>query len=618
MKSDAREISDTGEKKKRRFDARDLAVMAEFIMDEYGKRKRDRQGIEQQWKEIDRQIAMIPDKSDRTVDGEKRMDAWLPEMELPLQAQTLEILTADTRRMIQPDSGPWFAAHCALTDTYLDRVDYQSLIAGDEAEVPSQMNQDNCDKLVQGLLMYWERQYDFGKHLDLINAEAFAYGTGMGRGRTITKDILINDAKGTHKQKIDFPVLVPRSIKNTYLDESSSAMMHEGFYIGPSTIFCHKVKHKDLVLAATRGSDDPDNPNGGWMPRFLKNVVEDKNGEVNIVEYEGDLIVPRQTVDSLYLPRVIATVVSWGEGKEAGESIIRLRFSKYPFSTYIEFPYHYENQECGYGTSPLQKGRPVQKAASDALNRLIAVAALNAEPPVGFDADDLNFAAQGGPRIFPGAQWQTLGEVNIHQIGDPGALFNIYVGLLQQYADVTGVNAPRLGAQTVSHTTAFAKDVELARGQVRTVDYVKNTLKGPLTQWLNMAYVMGRENMRQTRLFIDEYGGFVDIQKKHTPDDVTFEAHGAGGPQEEQEKQQRRLAAAQFAIQLDQFAVQTGQEPMIDIAALQTQVLREGGWTDLDFITRGQGAVAGAANGLQMGTSDFLPGIASSDPTALE
>jgi len=613
-KSDARIITNRGERKKRRFDSRDMRDLADFIMDEYGRRKRQREPLETHWREIDRQIAMEPEKGDKLGDRADR-DAWMPEMELPNQAQTLEVLTADARRLILPDNGRFFSAHVALTDEYLSRVDFQSLIAGDEAEVPSQVNQDNADKIVQGAVGFWHNQYDFGKHVDLIDAEAFRYGMGIGRVRMVSKDILMGDARGTSRKK--FPALLPRSIRNTYPDPSASSLMHEGFFMGGATIYKHKIKYRDLVLAATRGSKDPDSMEGGWMPKMLEGIQPDDREEVDIVEYEGDLTVPRKTVEAVYLKGAIATLVAWQNGKESGHAIVRLRFRKHNFSTYIEFPYHYEDQESPYATSPLMKGRPIQRAATDSLNRLIAAAALNVQPPIRYDADDLNLASQGGPAIYPGAAIASLADIVPLVVGDPNAMLAIYGGLLQQYADVTGVNPPRLGAQTVSHTTAFAKDVELARGQVRTVDYVRNTLKGPLTQLLHMEYVLGRENWTQERIFISEYGGFVDIKKRHLPDEVDFDVHGAGGPQEEQEKLARRIQALQLAMQIDAQRIQLGQAPKIDGEAAILQVLREGGWTDVDFITTSEGAPGGAPVSGGVDPAGQLSGILSAAPPAV-
>jgi hypothetical protein len=66
---------------------------------------------------------MVPDVSHKKLPN-GQVDAnkmWMAEMELPLQAQALEVLTADARRMMFPDSGPWFRAHAQVTDDYLSR-----------------------------------------------------------------------------------------------------------------------------------------------------------------------------------------------------------------------------------------------------------------------------------------------------------------------------------------------------------------------------------------------------------------------------------------------------------------------------------------------------------------
>src|SRR3972149_5607245 len=153
-----------------------------------------------------------------------------------------------------------------------------------------------------------------------------------------------------------------------------------------------------------------------------------------------------------------------------------------------------------------------------------------------------------------------------------------------QYADVTGVNAPRLGAQTVSHTTAYAKEAEMSRGVIRTVDYVRSTLKGPLAQWLYQAFEMGRKELKETTLYIAPYNGWVTINKDHLPDEVMFDVHGAGGPQEESQKTQKRLQALNLALSMDQLAIQTGRPPTVNLQGAIEQVLREGGWLDLDSV----------------------------------
>lgn len=598
--SDVKEIEGGKEKSKRRFDSRDWTHIAQYIVEECDSRKNARVELDNAMKEIDRQLRMEPDIRHK-LDASGKPDpdrAWMPETELPLQAETLEMLVADARRMEMPDSGLWFESHAALTDDYLDRVDLQSLVTGDRNEVPSKIDQDNANKLASGFLDHLHRQYDFASNLDLINAEAFKYGVGIGRARLVTKQVFMQTARGVTKETQKIPVLIPRSIKHTYLDQSPHALMHEGFFIGPATIFEKFQKYEDLVIAASRGSSDPKKEDGGWMPKNLKGLHPNDKKDIRLIEFEGDLVVPRKTSGSHYIPGAIVTVAVGNDGskeKKSFQAVVRFRFRKYPFSSYLVFPYHQEHLDTPYGTSPLLKGWPIQKAAVDALNRVMMSGALRTAPPTSYDRDDMNFAQTGGPRIHPFAQWASTGEIKVHADvgGDPEAMFQIYVGLLQQYSNVTGITAPRLGQQTLSHTTRFAKEAELARGVVRTVDYVKASLKGPLTQWLYMAYRMGRDSMKEVDVFLEPYGGFVTVKKDHLPDEVAFVAHGAGGPQEEEAKTARMLQGIQLAMGLEQFRgqaaileAQTGMRSHVNIEAAQEHILRTSGWTDLDALIR--------------------------------
>ena len=160
-----------------RFTKADKDVISEKICDTHSKRKRDRTYLERQWAEIDRQLAMEPApnvKKDRQGELEEAA-SWMSETELPNQSETLEISNADARRLIYPKGAEWFQAHAALTDEYLARADFQSMIAGDQNDVPSKLTQDNADKLVQGLITHWHAQYDFKGNVDLCSSEAFKY-----------------------------------------------------------------------------------------------------------------------------------------------------------------------------------------------------------------------------------------------------------------------------------------------------------------------------------------------------------------------------------------------------------------------------------------------------------
>lgn len=613
--SDVREIDEDGKAhQKRRFDIRDFNHIAEQVCDDYSARKGRRADREKCWKDIDRQVAMEPETGFKYIikNGSRVLDtnkAWMSEIELPLQAQALEVLTADARRMMFPSGdAPWFAAHAELTDEYLAKVDFQSLIKGDEAEVPSQINQDNADKLVEGYLRHLYDQpigdtaEEFSTRQDKINAESFKYGVGVGRARMWSRYLYVKEKGGVRREVRRIPALMPVSIKNLYLDDRK-ATMHSSQLLEAAPIAVDHIRLANLHAAANLGSTDPDDDDGGWMPKNLKGIEPDKDGYVTLLEMEGDIVVPRKTTRSVILPGCIVTVVMGSQGKGGGTTsgVVRFRWRKTPFSSYLLHPYHYEGADDIYPSSPLMKGRPVQIAATDAMNRLLDSAMLKVQPPVGWDRSDQYLAQNGGPGVYPGALWGTVDPSAIKAFtelgGEPGTMAAAVLRLIQLYAELTGVLPARLGAQTTSHTTAFAKDAELTRGAVRTVDYVNQTGAGPTTRWLDMSYQMARAAIGRNEtvsFYIPAYGGYVELTRDQLPEHATFTWFGAGGPAEESQKMQRKLQALGLALQIDQMAVQLGRKPRLDHAKTVDQVLREGGWTDIDAIAARE-APAGAS-----------------------
>ena len=588
-------------KKKRRFDIRDFNTIADDIISDWERRKTNRNELEKQWAEIDRQKRMEPDLKFKKmpngkVDTEK---AWMAEMELPLQAQALEVLTSDARRFMFPKGEKSFRAHAELTDDYLENIDLTSIILGDKLEVPSRIDQDNADKLVEGFLNWNMRQYDLKTHVDRINAEAFSYGMGVGRARVLKKNVWIHESKGTRPDKKKIATLQPVSIKNLYLDEPLPSM-YTAQVLGKSHIAEDNIRHASLQIAAAKGSDDPDDPDGGWMPEAVRAIEPDNNGYVQVLEIEGDVIVSRKTTRDVVLPGVIVTVAVGAQNAgSTSRGVIRFRKRQYPFSSYLLFPYHYEDADCTYPSGPLMKGRPIQIAAVDALNRLMDSAALKNDPPLGWDKSSMTFGAEGGPRVHPGALWETVDEIKAYTDigGDQAALFAIFAGLVNMYAELTGVLPARLGAQTRSHTTAFAKGAELERGAVRTVDYTDAAGDGPMERWLDMSYRIGRDLLgsnEKVSFWIEEYGGFVEITKSALPKTSTFEWFGSTGPAEVQAKRQQKIESLGLALQLDQMNVQLGGQPVVDLVSAIQQVLRAGGWSDVDTITNAQQAAQAA------------------------
>lgn len=612
-------------KKGRKFDQSDFDTIAVFIRDTWMKRKKDRNEIEKNWDEIDRQLKLKPeDVSSRGPGGHyKEEGKWLPAMELPNQAYTLEVLTADARRMLFPDSGNWFTSHVLLSDSYLKRIDLDSLVAGDENEVPTRITQDGADKLLTGWLEHYHNQYDFKGHIDIMNAEAFKYGTMAARARVVEKELLIDTDRGTIKKTQKIPVLFPVSIKTLYLDDTVTNLMHEGFMVSPAIIREFWRSAPDTIIAANKGSTSPDDTDGGWMPAQLKELEPDDNGGYQILEWEGDIVVPRKTVKSVYAGNTIITVAV---GKNQAR-VFRFRFNNREFSSYLYQPYHIEGTDTSYGVSPLMKGMPIQKAASLILNRLIAWGVLNVQPPIAYDRGDPWFSAEGGPVIEPAALWPTLGKIEPKQIGNGEVLLQIYQALLKQYEDLTGVNAPRLGAQTISHTTAFAKNVEVTRGTVRTVDYVNSVMSGILNRWLQIELELGKEAMQKDEeFFISDYGGWVSIKPKHLPDKAVFDVYGNGEPQEEMAKTQKRIQSLQLAIQIDALRQKSGMPTGLNLDEIQVEILEEGGWiTPRKFLSQQrqqqpalQGNVPSLGSGAQLGLTASSPASVGNAPAVTQ
>lgn len=593
------------EKKGKSFTQAEHKKIAELIVDTQRKRARKRKDREKAWREVDRQLRMEPEVlSKRAPNGEViPHKAWFPELELPGQSTTLEILTSDIARLVFPDVGDWFKIRADVDRAFLeDFVVNSSFVIKDELDPPSIITGDNVDEYVQGWISHGLRQFDHRRSWDLINTDVIKYGNGVGKARIAKKPVFIHHSKGTTDNTVRIPILAPVSIKDIFLDDMEDAMMADGTILGPAQIFHQFKRLEDVLLAASKGGRNPDDEDGGWMPDAIKGLEGDDEGNIEYFEYEGDLIVPSSQGESFFIPNAIATVIVGKVGKNSDLRLIRFRFRKLPFSSYINVPYQLENVGDPYSTSPLMKGRTIQKAASEALNRFMQASILNTEPPIAYSRDDQYFRSKGGPQIFPGAQMATEGTISPLIIGDVAALQSGYLALLAQYSDVTGINAPRLGAQTVSHTTAFAKDQEIVRGQVRTVDYVRSLIHGPMTRWLHMFYEMSRDAIgtRTENIYIEKYGGFVNVSKKQLPEKVFMEVFGASGPAEDASRVQQRFQAISTAIQINQLSVQQGGQPL-NYDAIVRDLLKQGGISDVDaFIpegTQGGPEIPGAAGG---------------------
>lgn len=562
-------------KEQRKLNRKDWDSAAEYIADELATRKGKRKDREKIWDEVDRQVEQIPvptnrDKSGHTIKGKE----WQTFVEVPWQGQALELLSADAQRLIFPDDRNWFSAHVSMSDEELSRIDMDELVGGSpDLFGDRRMTAENVEAVVEGIHTHYQDIYKFRGAWDRLMISALKYGTMVGRARIATLSDFSHEARGVISSNQKIPAIVPMDPRCVYLDDGPSTLQHSDEILPPSPIFTYKQRISDLMLAAQRGG-----ANAGWIGSNLKGLEAGEDGYLEIAEYEGDIVIPRKTTDSIYLANCVITVAMGRANGQGVSRVVRYRENPFRFSSYIVDVYHPDSLSTNYGTSPLIKGMPVQKAATDAFNRLCHSAILNTEPPIGWDDTDATLAAMGGPNIAPGASWPSLGQINIHEIGDPSVLLNVYLALTQQFQEVTGVSAPRLGAQTKSHQTAYAVDTEIQRGVIRTVDFTRQMMYGAMRTWLSLEYEMIQKILGKNPkpMYIPKLNAFLNVSSKVLPKAVSYDVHGVSGPLEEREKQQQRQQALMTALQLEPLALQAGGTP-IDLDRIRTDLLREGG-----------------------------------------
>lgn len=602
------------EKKVKTFSKHDWQSVAEHIIEEWSRRKRKRADDEMRWKEVDRQLAMEPVRAPTD-------PAWMPDLELGWQSQTHETLVSDCRRLIFPSDRNFFACKAALaTLEDVRRINFDSFAGGRgltdvqvralpavPRTIRAHGEQMFADRLPVAMLEKFHQLYDFRSAVDGLNAEAIKYGAYVGHVKWVTDETVNDDFSGGRPSR--YPALVPCSMWTTFLDDSPAKLFAEGIRVGPGIIRTYNMRLSDLRLAAKEGSKDVTDPMGGWRRQAIATVDESmKDGtrdHVQIIRFDGDLIVPRSGKDSIFLPNVIIDVC------DQGPCVVRYRERDLPFVPYIIGYYHRDSLLSPYASSPMIKGVPIQNAATRALREWLACASLHARPPVRYNPYDPNYTKQGGPELVPGATWPAHTSPDVVLVGDPTAIMAGYMDLRRQYEEETGVNPVRLGQQTKSHQTAFAIDQEMTRGMVRTVDYVSASLHGGLRTFLYMEYEMARQ-VGEVSLFMPAYGGFVVASGQNLPKTVEFSIAGAGAPIDERERRNNELAAMQALIATAPAAVQAGGRAP-DINAIQEDIARLGGLQDrLDRYFPTPAGVAGISQRTFVGPA--IPGVTAGLP----
>lgn len=601
------------------------STIAEYIRDIYKSRKTKRSDEEMRWAEVERQLRMEPEKVARDARTGLTLAStnWMPQLELHLQCQAHEALTADAKRLIFPKDKSWFSAHALVTDKWLKAAQAYSFVAGTDNDIPSKMTQDTADRIVECAINHFNRMYSFRKYLGQVIGQSYIYGTGVARMRRMRVSKFTNDYRGGAEREDGrlIPAFVPRDIKTMYLDDTPSTIMREGFIIAPLQMEVSNLRLSDLKMAVSRMGAEmtgSENERAGWLKQCVLDIPDDpKNPTLEIIDFEGDVVIPLGASGGLCIPNVVGKVAI----ARGGPKLIRLAKREYNFQSYLEVPYHQIFMTNAYAISPLIMGSPLHKAATHAINRTMQGAALSVQPPVQYDPNDQWTMMHGGLVVEPGAQWPIQGNVKVHMFGQMNDMIATFQGLTQGHGDVTGVDRPRLGAQTKSHQTAYAVDAEVGRGLTRTVDFVDDTMECPITNMLHMQYEMAKNSLNaDENVYCDRWKMWIKISSHILPEQVVFETHGSAGPAAEREKAQMKMSAIQMALQLEPYILKVGGQPM-NYDEIRREILREGGYIDVDTIVptpapkpvaQGPADPLAAAGG--QGGSLAAPGVPPIDP----
>lgn len=578
----------------RELNARDWQFIAEWIVQEKDRRAQDRgrKDKERLWNEVDRQIAMQP-RRQVPRSGDKSRD-WMPDMELPLQADAFEILIADARRLLFPPGADWYVPHALRTDEYLERTKDETLpVIGQSLSFADRtaFTQEVADLIVKAVIDHFHNLMEFRSNWERAIAEAIRYGTLAGRAVLARPQIVSREFRGVVGRERRIPMFVPVPIRNFFPDDAPQYALFDGESLEPGHIRVFWQRAHDLANAAQAGD--------GWRKFSVDDLVTSKSEDarkkdVEVIEFEGDLIVPRSRGDDIDLRGVLVKVA-----RARKPLVVRFKERDLPFGSYIHEPYIHEDAMSPYGTSPLMKGAIIQDAATEAWSRTMQAAALNAEPAVEWDQNDGRLAAMGGPVIAPGEKIgvDTPGSTRTLEIGDPAALAGVAQALDMKFEDITKVKDPRRGEGPKSHTTATGNQIAESRGVLPTETFVERIAQGPMKTWLYMHWEMAKKAIAsETVVFMQGRGldGFVQLERVHLPDRAEFEVMGARGEFDKNEKRRNWVTTIGLIAQTEPIAVQMGAPPS-NWNEIRKETYAQFGIVDSDRYLPGPGGQGGSA-----------------------
>lgn len=514
--------------KKRRVSPKDWEQVEKHVKRELEKRQRDnfRKAHESIWREVDRQIAMKPMQSFDS-QGKPVQNDWHNTIELGELARASEIISADVRRLIFPNTRAWFEAHIELQQMF----DIQT---GEPAPYDPKQQEMEDGKL-RALMAQQHGDFGFKARFELSVKEALHHGSFVAEARNESIMLVRN---GSQIKNMGAPVWVPHSMWNSYPDPSPHVVGTNMFYSG-SMIILEFVPLYQLKIMA-KGD--------GWMPGQLPKVPKRTNKnkdveteDVQLTKYYGDISIKREDGD-IFLPN--CTVIL------ANDVIVYYMSNSYEFSPVLYNGYERMDVRDPYYVSPLIKLSPTHKMASVLANKYLDAVALRVEPPIVYDGNDPQFVADGGPVIAPGHKSATKGSASydVIEVGDPNYALEGLQLSLDQLRQGTSVDAIRSGGGDTGDQTATESRLKSMKGEIRVVDFV-DKLEFSLKTFLYMQHEINKAQMEPYSFYNPEMDSpdFIWLRREDLPKNVHFDIVGARGILGEEERSQKMTAVTAFA-----------------------------------------------------------------------
>jgi hypothetical protein len=478
-----------------------------FVNEQLDARKNSqtRKDHERIWQEVDRQIRMKP-KMRISTDG-KEIDPkkdWHNVLELGELSTASEVIASDVMRIIFQQT--WFQPHAEL-QWPLDPQTGQPKMNEDK--------QDIVDGLLRNLMTQQHKDFGLKARFRLSVKESLHHGGFCAEVR-MEEQLLVRD--GSSVRKVSAPVWVPYSMWNTYPDPSPAVIGTNMFYTG-NMILCEYLPYAKLKEYA-KGD--------GWIPKRLAQVEKSKKGDgkdVEFIKFKGDLYLDRST-DDIYLPN---SEVILANGK-----LVYYAPADLDYPNVIYSGYERQDVRDPYYTSPIIKLSPTQQIASIVANKFLDATALKVEPPCEYDANDPEYAMNGGPMISPGSKTATrsIGQgAKFLDIGDPSFALNAYTLATQQMKEGLGVSANRSGVRQNDRETATAANLANQGAEVRTMEFVSQLEPQALLPFLYMQHDWNRRKMDEYTFYNDEMHtpDFIRATRKDIDANAHFEVVGSRG-----------------------------------------------------------------------------------------